>query len=385
VKISFLCNTFDPGHDGVGDYVARFAEALSLAGHRVQAVALADRRAAAVTTATDDTGRFEVVRVPAAAWTRGDILPAVQALERFQPDWLSLQMSPYGYEARGLLLRSTRAFNQLRAFGRRHLMLHEIWIGEASGSSVRERIIGRVQRALLLRLIQSWSPELVHTSNPVYRELLRRQGISAQLLPLPGNIPIVDIDGVEARCRLLARMDLPEESPAPMLAGVFGSIHPEWVNAAVLRRLQAAVNGRGRRLVVAHFGRIHDRGRALWILLQKALDGQIPLTLLGELPAVQVSEILQGLDFGIATSPWALVGKSGTVAAMLEHGLPVVVTRDDYRLRTGGTPEPEPHPLLHRLNATLLDEMARQPLGRATAVAGLDMFASFARALSGTP
>jgi hypothetical protein len=47
----------------------------------------------------------------------------------------------------------------------------------------------------------------------------------------------------------------------------------------------------------------------------------------GELPTVLISSYLQSADFGIATSPLSLIQKSGSVAAMLEHGLPVVVSR----------------------------------------------------------
>jgi hypothetical protein len=37
------------------------------------------------------------------------------------------------------------------------------------------------------------------------------------------------------------------------------------------------------------------------------------------------------VDFGIAATPRALIGKSATAAAMLEHGLPVIVNRDDVQ------------------------------------------------------
>ena len=58
--------------------------------------------------------------------------------------------------------------------------------------------------------------------------------------------------------------------------------------------------------------------------------------------------LLAECDLGVATSPWALIGKSGSVAAFLEAGLPVVVTRGEWRRRRGGTPEPEAHPLLFK-------------------------------------
>jgi len=52
---------------------------------------------------------------------------------------------------------------------------------------------------------------------------------------------------------------------------------------------------------------------------------------LGEQPAQRISELLNTVEFGIATTPLALVGKSATVAAMFDHGVPVVVNRDDCR------------------------------------------------------
>jgi hypothetical protein len=68
--------------------------------------------------------------------------------------------------------------------------------------------------------------------------------------------------------------------------------------------------------------------------------------LTGEQPAATVSAFLQAADLAISTTPWALSGKSGAVAAALEHGLPVLVTRRAWSLRGMPTPEPDPHPLL---------------------------------------
>ena len=71
-----------------------------------------------------------------------------------------------------------------------------------------------------------------------------------------------------------------------------------------------------------------------------------------------ISDVLQLLDLGIATTPLALAGKSATVAAMEDHGLPVVFLRDDWRLRSGTTPEPRPHSLHHKLDSRFGDKLA---------------------------
>src|SRR5262245_34382359 len=130
MKISFLCSCSERGRDGVGDYVARFARALAKRGHRCQIVALNDKYAAEPSASLlDDT--TEVVRIPSRHWTKGQLSAAEAALRSFDPDWTSLQMVCYGYEQRGLLLRAPARFERLRIGRRRHLMFHELWIGEA--------------------------------------------------------------------------------------------------------------------------------------------------------------------------------------------------------------------------------------------------------------
>ena len=47
----------------------------------------------------------------------------------------------------------------------------------------------------------------------------------------------------------------------------------------------------------------------------------------GKLDPPEISRALQSSDFGLAVTPLHLLGKSGAVAAMREHGLPVVVNR----------------------------------------------------------
>jgi hypothetical protein len=72
-------------------------------------------------------------------------------------------------------------------------------------------------------------------------------------------------------------------------------------------------------------------GESVWREMTATSGSRVPMLRLGEQPAGRISELLTTVDFGIATTPLALVGKSATVAAMFDHGLPVVVNRDDCR------------------------------------------------------
>ena len=78
----------------------------------------------------------------------------------------------------------------------------------------------------------------------------------------------------------------------------------------------------------------------------------------GELEAEKMSLCLHGLDYGLTSTPWDLVGKSAAIAAMVEHGIPVLVSVE------GGTKEAplvigEPYrQLIHRADKTLRDTLA---------------------------
>ena len=348
MRVSFLCISLEPGRDGVGDYVRQFARHLTREGHICQLLALADPFVSEPVSSIESQEGFEVARLPLAMWNEGRIEWAEESLSRFAPDWVSLQMVCYGYESRGLLLKSGQRFEKLGRIGRRHVMFHELWIGESTTADLRSRMTGRLQKRLLLRANRRWAPDRVHTSNEVYRELLGRAGVRAKLLPLPGNVPVdTRMSTSEARHWLVERLGLARPS---LLAGVFGSIHPEWNDP---RWLEACVEWSrrvDRTTVVIQIGRPGRAGEAAWNTLRQHFSGRVEMHALGELPPDEVSRALLALDFGVATSPWALIGKSGAAAAMLDHGLPVVVTRNDYALRNGPTPEPEPHPLLVRFH-----------------------------------
>jgi hypothetical protein len=102
-------------------------------------------------------------------------------------------------------------------------------------------------------------------------------------------------------------------------------------------------------------GRI-GRGEELWERMRAAYGSTIPLVRLGEQPESRISALLHEADFGIASTPYTLLGKSATAAAMFEHGLPVIVNRNDGPPTPADPIEPGDRDLLIRLD----DDFARQ-------------------------
>jgi hypothetical protein len=128
---------------------------------------------------------------------------------------------------------------------------------------------------------------------------------------------------------------------------MFGTLHPVWPPEPLFSKLRAL----DRPVEITHIGRI-GAGAELWEAMVARYGDGIAFRRLGEQPPDRISEVFATTHFGIATTPWALVGKSGTVAAMREHGLPVIVNRDDVRY-AGLTDRASDEPLLIRMGDDL--------------------------------
>lgn len=344
MRIAFICGRLGPGEDGVGDYVRRLATALAARGHAVLALALRD------TAAPPETGPAGE-RYLRYADTPATPAAARAALVAFAPDWVSLQWVSYAWHPRGLPWSTPAHLASLvPAAARRHLMAHELWVGENASAPALDRLLWHpLQRLITRRLLATWRPALVHTSNPVYAILLAELGVTASILPLPGNLPAPSADDHRAARAWLTRAGLGGESP-PALAAVFGTLHPAWDASDALASWIAHQAAQNRPAALLVLGRTGPAASARLAALRSRVP-DLPVVIVGEQPAPLLAGLLATCSLGLATGPWALVGKSGTAAALLEAGLPVLATDDTWQRRRGPTPPPVSHPRLHLWNS----------------------------------
>jgi hypothetical protein len=353
VRVTFICSSLESGRDGVGDYTRRLAESLVRQGHRTQLIALNDRHATASST-------HDPLRISASAPWPDRVRRVREAIDAFAPDWISVQFVAYGFDKRGLVWRLGDRLHAIARSTPVHLMFHELWAGDGRGASIRRRVEGRLQKRLILRMVRRLRPSVVHAQASPYVAMLRQTGIAATRLPLFGNVPIgpsMDSRWLHDVFREAGLPTLSEQRDDFWVFGLFGTLHPEWTPEPLLSRIRAAAAAHQKQPVLMAIGRLGAAGERIWSDLGRT-HGDIPRVRIGEQPADRISGALQALDFGIAASPLALIGKSSTVATMLDHGLPVVVSRNDVSVSFQSDAVEMREPLLVPLANDLGDRLA---------------------------
>ena len=363
-RILFIVGSAEKGKTGVGDYARRLASECVRRGGAACVLAVKDASVALVHPQSATIGIAEPegeVRIHRFQSLRdADNFARIQDVIRsFRPDWISLQFAPYSYARWGLLASSGRLLAGLLRNVAIHVMAHELWIGECRGDSLKVRVMGRLQKILALAFLRKISFNRIHTSNPVYLAMLKENGIGAEILPLFGNIPILEkLDASRvAFCIFGGREKKPEELLKEcLILVVFGTIHREWDPQVMLRDISQRASPTRRRVIVVFAGRL-GKGEDRMRTISAEMGDLIDFVFADEQDEAFLSSLFQVAQCGLSTSPWALVEKSGAAAAMLEHGLPVIVTRTEWERRNKVSPDPAPHPLLYRWQPELTERV----------------------------
>jgi len=326
----FLCSGLEPGQDGVGDYTRRLAGQLIRQQHTAAVVALND---GAMRDADDAILEIEGLRVPALRLSR--TLPwsvrserAAQWIHSQRPDWISVQFVCFGFHPKGLPFGLPGRFERIIGQTPAHWMFHELWVGRGKQQAWKFRTWGALQRLIVLNAHRRVAPRATHTSTDAYAVSLHQCGVHAEILPIFSNIPVARVTGIMAR--ELETLGIAQADRGGwVLVGIFGTVQPgpytnDWIDDLADRA--AAV---GRRVAVLGIGRLDPLGREKFGALGQGCRGKPLIHHFGARSAEHISEFLQTVDGGIATTEQAALGKSGTVAAMREHDLPMLVVRGE--------------------------------------------------------
>ena len=343
IKVVFLCGSLEPGRDGVGDYTRRLAGEVIRQGHHASIIAINDSYATSGTdgSESDSAGFRPVIQnsdgtdVLVLRLSRGQpwsqrVPLAKRFIDSHTPDWLSLQFVPYSFHRKGLPFRLPRRLTTLGRGRKWQVMFHELCLGLQVGSTLKDRIVGGLQRLIILRVLRKIRVLVTHSQCAPYVYVLKQWGIPARQLRLFSNLPVSTRN--EGGLLYSIHRELPPRDRI-LLAGIFGTVHPQWPAERALDEFEASAAQRSKQPSLLIIGN-SQLGEERISTLQDRFRNRVNIIATGHRSEPEVSTLLKTLDFGFAASPWDLIGKSASAATMHGHGVPIVVSRDDWKLRS---------------------------------------------------
>lgn len=309
MKILFICGCLEPGCDGVGDYTRKLCGELLRAGHDASIMAINDPYVQGMYSEFQNDGTYSipVFRIEYGKFSDETIIDARKWTEWQKAEWLSLQYVPFAFQKKGIPWSLGEKLSILGTGRKWHIMFHELWVGMDKESPFKHKVWGRVQALIVKRIIQKLQPEKIHTQAKLYKIQLDTLGVKAQLLPLFGNIPVIT---KKKEKRIEAVIELV----------VFGHIQPKAPIEDFVRELVEYGNAFNRKI---HFTFIGRSGAELDKWISVCTGKGIEVNVLGEQNVEEISAIFSRADWGLSSTPVHQIEKSGTVAAMREHKLPV--------------------------------------------------------------
>ena len=317
LRILFVCGTFELAKSGVADYIHCLSRELIRQGFQCACIALHDPYAQVQLHEAPLSWQphvFPVKRLSSLIPWRVRTALLETELQALNPDWISFHYVPYAYHPKGLPFGLLRCLAPVRRSAQWQIMAHELWVDPHAGP--RKRLLSTLQHWIARLLFAIVRPRVVHVTNHCYQSMLSGCGIPSRILPLFSAIPF-------SPC--VSAVDHPASQWTFVL---FGAINHDWSPEPFLQQIEIARIHHG--IEICRFvsvGNAGDYGVSLWDSLDSPAYPAFTFCRLGELPAERVSEQLQQADFGISVMPSHLVDKSSSVAAMVAHGLPVIISR----------------------------------------------------------
>lgn len=318
ITIIFICGSLEPGRDGVGDYTRRLASELILKGHRAGIIALNDHYVSVSVEGFQYSDGIEIPinRLPSVYSSQQRFKQAQIWINEFAPRWLSLQFVPFAFNSKGLPFGMGKLLASIGKGKTWHIMVHELWVGMDREASIKFVYWGWLQRQLIKFLFATLKPLIIHTQCNLYQHMLKKIGLKSQYLPLFGNIPIVS-----GQTTLHNSTKNSSSNDDIISFVIFGGIHPGAPITPFVEELKIYSNNTGKRIVLKMLGRCGAE-QLHW---EKAWQqAGLTVEILGEQSPETISAVLGSSNFGLSTTPDLLIEKSGSVAAMREHGLPIL-------------------------------------------------------------
>lgn len=314
LTILFICGSLEQGKDGVGDYTRRLAGEIIRQEHSASIISLNDKYISTIEQTEQDADGtiIPVLRLPENLSNKERYGRAGSYIQDFNPEWLSLQFVPYAFQKKGLPLGLGKRLAKIGEGRKWHIMFHELWIRYSLLFSKRT-IIESFQKYIIKHLFKELSPLKVHTSNPCAGKDLKKMGITAQILPIFSNISVY-----------YSKKETTDDNSI-FKVGFFSKFGLTVEIIQYLVNLQKSLVGKNKKLAIILIGGSNEKAVDFENLLYKNLKFDFQVNHTGFLSEREVSKQISLLNMAISYDYRHILNKSGSVSALLLHGIPVAV------------------------------------------------------------
>lgn len=310
MNIAFICGSVEIGKDGVGDYTTALARELVKKEIKIAIIALNDPyvRTISLNKESEIEDCLTVLRLPFGLTRHQQIRHAKIFLNEFNPQLVSLQFVPYAFNRKGLPFKLGRIVKTIAGDTDIHVMFHEGWVGAHGIFDLKQLVYSLLQKRLISYLFTILKPKVVHTHLPFYFQTLTQLGLKVKKLPLFSNIPV---------CRAEANIENKK-----FITAFFSQVSGTPAVVSFLKELNRVLAISGYTHDLIFIGGTDVKNNEVARILENEIKfSNVSFT--GFLPPSDISFALAGCSLGISPIPLHAVGKSGSIAAFLSHGVPV--------------------------------------------------------------
>lgn len=203
------------------------------------------------------------------------------------------------------------------------VMFHELWY-KTNGNFIFKEIKSIVKREIIRKFIKKVKPNKSFTNSYYNKQKLKKLGVESVFLPVYSNIRVNNFNKTRAEgiswLNDKFSLSLNEDS----IVGIFfGYIGISWKFTKTLNILQHEYKEKNKSISFLYVGP-HGKSKVLENFKEetKVFADFKDLGLLSE---EEVCLVLASSSFGFCVTPLSIASRSGSLAALLEEGLPLIV------------------------------------------------------------
>lgn len=304
-KILIISPNLETTKCGVSDYAIELGRMFEISNKEVTYLGVSDIYIDALVV------NKNVYRIPYYFSNKKKITLTLKCISLIQPDFIYFNFVSYGYHIKGFPYYLIPLIIKINPKSNFFIIAHELWMGNFNRESFKSKFIGFLQKKIILRLLKLKQISKIFVTTDISKNILKSNGINSSVISVFNNIPI----NIESS---IAKNTIDNYTFI-----LFGSIAFQIDENAFIDFLYTHFFNLNKSVIIIWAG-VHRGYIKEWDMLKSKLS-TMPIKFIDYdiVDATVISSLMLRADYGLTSYMPEFWSKSGSIAAMLAHGLPV--------------------------------------------------------------